>query len=178
MTASLTTPGIIFMISIWLIIIGFLIYSFSRVLLKKRVRAVKALSGIARERWGSRVGLIMAMAGNAIGLGNFLRFPVKAAANGGGAFLIPYFAALVLLGIPLMWVEWTIGRYGGKQGHGTMPGMLSSMWKSKYAKYVGTIGLMIPFIIVVYYTFIESWTLGYSCISPGNAVYLGISGGI
>ena len=42
-----------------------------------------------REQWGSRMGLILAMAGNAIGLGNFLRFPVQAADNGGGAFLIP-----------------------------------------------------------------------------------------
>ncbi|MGV8040428.1 MAG: hypothetical protein AB2L07_10235 [Thermoanaerobaculaceae bacterium] len=72
-----------------------------------------------RERWASRIGLILAMAGNAIGLGNFLRFPRQAALNGGGAFMIPYFAALLLLGIPLMWVEWSIGRYGGRHGHGT-----------------------------------------------------------
>jgi SNF family Na+-dependent transporter len=44
-----------------------------------------------RERWGTRIGLVLAMAGNAIGIGNFLRFPGQAAANGGGAFLIPYF---------------------------------------------------------------------------------------
>ena len=165
MSTSFTSPGIIFMASIWMIIIGLVIYSFSRVLLKKRVRSVQAFADVTRARWGSRMGLIMAMAGNAIGLGNFLRFPVKAAANGGGAFMIPYLAALVLLGIPLMWTEWTIGRYGGRHGHGTAPGMLSSMWKSRYAKYVGAIGLMIPFIIVVYYTFIESWTLGYSWFS-------------
>ena len=61
---------------------------------------------------GSRIGLVLAMAGNAIGLGNFLRFPVKAASNGGGAFLIPYFVALILMGVPMMWVEWTIGRHG------------------------------------------------------------------
>ena len=66
-----------------------------------------------REQWGSRIGLILAMAGNAIGLGNFLRFPVQAADNGGGAFMIPYFISLIILGIPLMWVEWGIGRYGG-----------------------------------------------------------------
>ena len=61
----------------------------------------------------------MAVAGSAIGLGNFLRFPAKAAVNGGGAFMIPYFVSLLLLGIPLMWIEWTLGRYGGGFGHGT-----------------------------------------------------------
>src|SRR5690606_10819744 len=60
----------------------------------------------SNEAWGSRIGLILAMAGNAIGLGNFLRFPVQAASNGGGSFMITYFIALLLLGIPLMWIEW------------------------------------------------------------------------
>ncbi len=55
-----------------------------------------------RAQWGSRIGLVLAMAGNAIGLGNFLRFPVHAAGNGGGAFLIPYFLAFIFLGLPLM----------------------------------------------------------------------------
>jgi len=48
------------------------------------------------------MAVIMAVAGSAIGLGNFLRFPAKAAANGGGAFMIPYFIAFLLLGLPLM----------------------------------------------------------------------------
>ena len=93
-------------------------------------------------QWGSRIGLILAMAGNAIGLGNFLRFPVKAAANGGGAFMIPYFCAFLFLGIPLMWVEWTIGRHGGVHGHGTTPGMFSLMWKHPAAKYLGALGIV------------------------------------
>ena len=67
-----------------------------------------------REKWSSRIGVILAVAGSAVGLGNFLRFPVQAAENGGGAFLIPYFISLILLGIPLMLIEWTLGRYGGK----------------------------------------------------------------
>ncbi|MEJ2678993.1 MAG: hypothetical protein P8174_07965, partial [Gemmatimonadota bacterium] len=46
-----------------------------------------------REMWTSRIGLILAMAGNAVGLGNFLRFPRQAAVNGGGAFMITYFVA-------------------------------------------------------------------------------------
>lgn len=66
-----------------------------------------------RERWATRIGLVLAMAGNAVGLGNFLRFPVQAAKNGGGTFMIPYFVSFILLGIPLMWVEWGIGRLGG-----------------------------------------------------------------
>jgi SNF family Na+-dependent transporter len=59
---------------------------------------------MARERWGSKLGVILAVAGSAIGLGNFLRFPVQAASNGGGAFMIPYFVALIFVGIPLMWL--------------------------------------------------------------------------
>ncbi|MCZ6671229.1 MAG: sodium:calcium symporter, partial [Acidobacteria bacterium] len=71
-----------------------------------------------REQWGTRIGLILAMAGNAVGLGNFLRFPVQAAKYGGGAFMIPYFISLLILGIPMMWVEWSIGRFGGRHGVG------------------------------------------------------------
>jgi neurotransmitter:Na+ symporter, NSS family len=117
----------------------------------------------ARDSWGSRLGIIMAVAGSAIGLGNFLRFPAKVAANGGGAFMIPYFIALLLLGIPLMWIEWTLGRYGGGFGHGTAPGIFHSLWqKNRFIKYFGIIGIFGPLIIFIYYTYIESWTLAYS----------------
>ena len=53
-----------------------------------------------QEQWASRIGLVLAMAGNAVGLGNFLRFPAQAAQNGGGAFMIPYLISLVVMGIP------------------------------------------------------------------------------
>jgi len=116
-----------------------------------------------RDNWGSRLGIIMAVAGSAIGLGNFLRFPAKAAANGGGAFMIPYFISLLLLGIPLMWIEWTLGRYGGGFGHGSAPGIFHSLWqKNRFIKYFGVIGIFGPLVIFIYYTFIESWTLAYS----------------
>lgn len=118
-----------------------------------------------REQWKTKIGLVLAMAGNAIGLGNFLRFPGKAAENGGGAFMIPYFISFVLMAIPLMWLEWTQGRFGGMRGHGTTPGMFQAMWKSRIAKYIGVLGLFIPTIIVVYYTYIGSWTLGFSIYS-------------
>ncbi len=115
-----------------------------------------------RERWGTRLGLILAMAGNAIGLGNFLRFPVQAAQNGGGVFMIPYMVCLLFIAIPLMWIEWSLGRFGGNRGHGTTPAIFSLMWHHSLAKYVGALGIFIPFIITCYYVFIESWTLGYA----------------
>ena len=116
-----------------------------------------------RDNWGSRLGIIMAVAGSAIGLGNFLRFPAKAAANGGGAFMTPYFISFLLLGIPLMWIEWTLGRYGGGFEHGTAPGIFQSLWqKNRFIKYFGVIGIFGPLVIFIYYIFIESWTLAYS----------------
>jgi SNF family Na+-dependent transporter len=56
--------------------------------------------------WGTRTGMILAVAGAAVGLGNFLRFPGQAVAHGGGAFMIPYVCALVFLAIPIGWAEW------------------------------------------------------------------------
>ena len=118
-----------------------------------------------REHWRSKIGLILAMAGNAIGLGNFLRFPTQAAANGGGAYLIPYFISFLLLGIPMMWLEWAMGRYGGERGHGSAPGILFSVYPKRISIYLGVIGLFISFTITVYYTYIESWTLSYALSS-------------
>jgi SNF family Na+-dependent transporter len=114
-----------------------------------------------RESWGSRVGLVLAMAGNAVGLGNFLRFPAQAAQNGGGAFLIPYLISFLLMGIPLLWVEWAIGRYGGQYGHHSCPGMFDRMGRGRWLKYVGVFGIFTNLTIAAYYCYIESWTLAY-----------------
>ena len=118
-----------------------------------------------RESWGSKLGLILAMAGNAIGLGNFLRFPCKAASNGGGAFMIPYFIAFIFLGIPIMWIEWALGRLGGKHGHGNIPAVFDKLWKHPISKYIGVLGVVLPLLIVIYYNYIESWTLSYAYFS-------------
>ncbi len=115
------------------------------------------------EQWASRLGVILAVAGSAVGLGNFLRFPGQAAANGGGAFLIPYFCALLLLGIPIGWCEWTMGRYGGLKGFHSAPAILGVIGKGRVARYLGVIGVLIPLCVYFYYVFIESWCLGY-CI--------------
>ncbi|MCM8811512.1 MAG: sodium-dependent transporter [Candidatus Omnitrophica bacterium] len=128
-----------------------------------------------REKWATRIGVVLAMAANAIGIGNFLRFPVQCAQNGGGAFMIPYFIAFILIGIPLMWIEWGIGRFGGKYGHGTTPGMFHYLWNHPFAKYLGAIGIFLPFGILIYYNYIVSWTLAYSAFSL-TGQYLAVPG--
>lgn len=114
------------------------------------------------EQWATRIGVILAVAGSAVGLGNFLRFPGQAAQNGGGAFMLPYFISLLVLGIPLCWAEWTMGRYGGVRGFNSAPGIYSLIWKNKCAKYFGVLALLIPLVIYMYYVVIEAWCLGYA----------------
>jgi len=114
-----------------------------------------------REQWGTQLGVILAVSGSAVGLGNFLRFPGQAAQNGGGAFLIPYFAALLLLGIPIGWAEWATGRYGGRRGLHSAPGILGLVGGGSWARYAGVIGVLIPLGVSFYYVFIEAWTFGY-----------------
>jgi SNF family Na+-dependent transporter len=113
------------------------------------------------ESWGSRIGLILAMAGNAVGLGNFLRFPVQAVQNGGGAFIIPYLVCFLLMGIPLLFIEWSSGRFGGKFGNHSTPYILDSMVKGRVLKYIGVFGIFTNIAVVSYYAYIESWTMSY-----------------
>jgi len=114
------------------------------------------------ESWGSRVGLVLAMAGNAVGLGNFLRFPVQAVQNGGGAFIVPYLVCFLLMGIPLLFVEWSMGRFGGTKGHHSTPFILDSMAPKQFLwKYIGVFGIFTNVAVAAYYCYLESWTLGY-----------------
>jgi len=122
-----------------------------------------------RDQWGSRIGVVLAVAGSAVGLGNFLRFPGNAAANGGGAFMIPYFCALVFLGIPICWAEWTMGKYGGQFGFNSCPAIFGAIGRRSIWRYLGVFGLLVPIIIYMYYVLIESWCLGYAwCYLTGT----------
>ncbi len=132
-----------------------------------------------RDQWATKLGLILAMAGNAIGLGNFWRFPYQLASNGGGAFMIPYFIALFFLGIPVMWIEWTIGRYGGKYGHGTLGPMFYLMsrdsLKPRGALWMGVIGGLLGFsvasLLSSYYYQIIGWSAAYTWYSLTGAYF-------
>ncbi len=117
---------------------------------------------MAKESWGSRIGVILAVMGSAVGLGNFLRFPGQAAKYGGGAFIIPYMVAFLLVGLPLAWVEWSLGRYGGARGHNSAPGIFRAITGRRGAAYVGVLGVLMPVMIYTYYSFVEAWCLCYA----------------
>ena len=127
------------------------------------------------DGWSSKLGVIMAVAGSAVGLGNFLRFPglVADKETGGGAFLIAYFISLLIVGLPICWVEWTLGRFGGTQGFNSSPGIFHAIIKKPWGKYVGLLGFIIPVGVYFYYVVIESWCLGYAWSSFTGGLDLG-----
>jgi len=129
----------------------------------------------AQEAWSSRLGVILAVAGSAVGLGNFLRFPGLAAQYGGGAFMIAYFISLLVIGIPICWVEWTLGRFGGQHNFHSTSGIFNVLFASRWGKYLGVIGFIVPVTIYMYYVYIEAWCLGYAMNSiAGNLSGTGI----
>lgn len=131
------------------------------------------LANKPKESWGTRTGVILAVMGSAVGLGNFLRFPGKAAQYEGGAFMIPYFIAFLVLGLPIAWAEWTMGRYGGRNGFNSVPGIFRVTWKNRLAPYLGGLGLLIPVAIYMYYVYIEAWCLGYAVQFARGSLALG-----
>ncbi len=114
------------------------------------------------ENWSSNLGVVLAVAGSAIGFGNFLRFPGLAAQYGGGAFMIAYFCAFLLMGIPLSWVEWAIGRKGGRLGGHSSASIFYLIAQTKCWKYLGLVSIIVPLAISMYYIALEGWTLGYA----------------
>jgi len=114
------------------------------------------------EGWATKIGVIMAVAGSAVGIGNFLRFPGRAALYGGGVFMIPYFVSLLVIGIPLGWVEWTMGRHGGRYGFHSAPAVFSVFRRDRVSRVAGAIAVFIPVVIFMYYECIQAWCLGYA----------------
>ncbi|RRS02025.1 sodium-dependent transporter [Glycomyces terrestris] len=114
---------------------------------------------MAREQWGSRVGFILAAVGSALGLGNIWRFPGVAYENGGGAFLLPYLVALCTAGIPLLILEFTIGR----RYRGSAPVAFRRIHRN--AEFLGWWQVAIAIVIGVYYAVIISWAAWYAWFS-------------
>ena len=112
-----------------------------------------------RETWGSRSGFILAAVGSAIGLGNIWRFPYIVYENGGGAFLIPYFVAMLAAGIPFMILEFGLGQ----KFKGSAPKIFSSI--SKRWEWLGWWQIMVSFIIDTYYVVVIAWAINYLILS-------------
>lgn len=132
------------------------------------------------ERWNSRLGVILAVAGSAVGLGNFLKFPGQVAMYGGAAFMIAYVASFFLIGLPISIMEWTMGRHAGANGYNSPPGIIGFFCGNKKMAYVGIIGAVLTVLIYCYYIYIEAWCLGYAynfVAGELNFKTLGESGG-
>ncbi len=125
------------------------------------------------EAWSGRFGAILAVAGSAVGLGNFIRFPAQAAQYGGGGFMIAYFISFLIIGIPLCWSEWTLGRMGSRYGYHSSAGVLHAILRSPWAKYVGALGFIVVTLIYSYYVVIEAWCLGYAVNAIAGTFHTG-----
>ena len=110
-----------------------------------------------RASFGSKLGMILATAGGAVGLGNVWRFPYMVGDNGGAAFLIIYFCCVLLLGIPCMLSEFIIGRHGASNTFRAY----DKMSGGKAWKYVGLLGVLTGFLITGYYAVVSGWCLQY-----------------
>ena len=163
MTQGMTTNGWFFLIFGWGFILTLTIYCFSRVLFGKKPEVVVEAGG--REQWGSRIGLILAVAGNAEVAGQLPPFPGQGRCQRRRCVHDSLLRRLYLPRHPD-----DVGRVDDRphrraRGHCTTPGMLNLLWKKAPSKYLGALGIVIPFVIVIYYNFIESWCLGYSWFS-------------
>jgi NSS family neurotransmitter:Na+ symporter len=119
---------------------------------------------MSRDGFGSKIGVIAAAAGSAVGLGNIYRFPCELGNNGGGAFLLVYLLIVICLGIPVMLSEFVIGRRTQKNPIGAFKTLRPhSGWP-----FFGYLGVFCAFIIMAFYSTVAGWTLEYIVKAVGN----------
>ena len=124
-----------------------------------------------REHWSSRLGFILATAGFSVGLGNIWRFPYLAGENGGGAFLLVYVAFAILIGIPLMTAEVSLGRKTQLTpiaGMAHLTGSRRSPWNL-----IGWFGIGAAILITAFYVMIIGWVAAYFVMLVGGGGSLG-----
>ncbi len=119
-----------------------------------------------RETWATRAGFILAAVGSAVGLGNIWRFPFQVSTNGGAAFLVVYLLAVLLIGLPMILVEFVIGRRAKTDAIGAFRELGWPDWR-----FAGAIGVLASFWTLSYYSVIGGWVLRYIGGSvTGNAL--------
>ena len=119
---------------------------------------------MSRDGFGSKLGIIAAAAGSAVGLGNIYRFPCELGNNGGGAFLLVYLLIVLCLGVPVMLSEFVIGRRTQQNPIGAFKTLKP---KSAWPLF-GYLGVACAFIIMAFYSTVAGWTLEYIVKAVGN----------
>jgi NSS family neurotransmitter:Na+ symporter len=114
-----------------------------------------------RGQWSGRLGFILAAAGSAIGLGNLWKFPYVTHQNEGGAFVLVYIAAVILVGFPIMAAEVIVGRRARSSPVGTFLKLGAGRPGGKAWAALGFLGVSAGFIILSYYSVVAGWTLHY-----------------
>ena len=123
-----------------------------------------------REHFSSRMGFILAAAGSAVGIGNLVGFPVNAAKNGGGAFLLMYAIFIIAICLPVMIAEMAVGRKTAKNPVGAYAQLSNNDSKWRLA---GLLSIITPFMIAVFYTVLTVWILVYLLLAiSGNLDYM------
>ena len=110
-----------------------------------------------RENFGSRMAVIMAFAGSAIGLGNIWRFPYLVGQDGGAAFVVIYVLATLIISLPIFFAESVVGRRTGANCRGAF----ISLGKGTAWPYLGFLMVFTPLWIVSYYSVVGGWSLEY-----------------
>ena len=111
----------------------------------------------SRGQWSGKLGFILAAAGSAIGLGNIWRFPFSAGEGGGGVFVLIYLGFVIVIGVPVMLAELSIGRHTELNPVGAFKKLVpSKVWPM-----VGGLGVLTGFGILAFYAVIAGWTIGY-----------------
>ncbi|MFC4544260.1 sodium-dependent transporter [Halosolutus amylolyticus] len=111
---------------------------------------------IPREQWATRAGFILAAVGSAVGLGNIWRFPFLTAESGGAIFVLVYLLLVALIGLPVMLVEFVIGRRSERNPIGAFRRLGHPSWR-----FAGAIGAFAGFVILSYYSVVGGWVLQY-----------------
>jgi NSS family neurotransmitter:Na+ symporter len=119
-----------------------------------------------RETWTGRVGFVLAAVGSAVGLGNVWQFPFQTGANGGAAFLVVYLAAVGLIGLPTMLVEFVIGRRAERNPVDAFARLGHGRWWV-----AGAIGAVAAVWILSFYSVVGGWVLRYAVGSATGAYF-------
>ncbi|WP_455070748.1 sodium-dependent transporter [Prevotella histicola] len=120
-----------------------------------------------RAKFGSKLGMILATAGGAVGLGNVWRFPYMTGQNGGAAFILIYIGCILLLGLPCMISEFIIGRHAASNTARAYTKLSNGTpWK-----WVGYLGVLTGFLITGYYAVVSGWCLQYGMASVVNHLH-------